>query len=87
LEFVKEEGKKKYKSMSCGVRNIKDFEEWYDLIDRSINYTRVDFYRAVVLGLSPEEEHAKSPKANDHNVMKTLTELAIDNQMKIHDEI
>ena len=53
LEFIKEEGKKKYKSISCGVRNVKEFEEWYELIDKSIDYTRVDLYRAVVLGLSP----------------------------------
>ena len=31
---------------------MKEFEEWYELIDKSIDYTRVDFYRAVVLGLS-----------------------------------
>ncbi len=45
------------------------------MIDKSIDYTRIDFYRATVLGLSLEEEPVKEGKNNhnDYPAMKTLT--------------
>lgn len=52
------------------------------MLDRAIDVAKVDYFRSVVLGLRGEEE-LKSERGIRDSIAKTITEIVIDNQMKI----
>ena len=55
-------------------------------MSKSIESARIQQFRQIIYGNQQGEKETESNQNNDHNKIKTLTERAIDNQMKMQDE-